>query len=160
MGLVNYEFTSMDQVTDVEAKGYYAEHIEKESHEDVFKTILAGTREHARVLLPWNETLPEYHEGLKQDVKEEVLETYKELIQLRHSDDTFVYGDFKVLDKKKDFFTYSRKQGESEYVIDCNLGKERRRAYAPGKAFELVYPANVMDKNVLEAYEARIWRKR
>lgn len=160
MGLVNYEFTSMDQVTDVEAKGYYAEHIEKESHEDVFKTILAGTREHARVLLPWNETLPAYHEGLKQDIKEEVLETYKELIQLRHSDDTFVYGDFKVLDKKKDFFTYSRKQGEKEYVIDCNLGKERRRAYAPGKAFELVYPANVEDKNVLEAYEARIWRKR
>ena len=160
MGLVNYEFTSMDQVTDVEAKGFYAEHIEKQSHEEVFKTILAGTREHARVLLPWNETLPEYHEGLHQDVKEEVLDTYRELLALRRSDETFVYGDFTVLDKKKDFFTYSRKLGDREYVMDCNLGKEKRRAYPPGKAYELVYPADVEDKNVLEAYEARIWRKR
>lgn len=160
MGLVNYEFTSMDQVTDVEAKGYYAEHIENQSHEEVFKTILAGTREHARVLLPWNETLPEYHAGLLQDVKEEVLDTYKELLALRKSDETFVYGDFNVLDKKKDFFTFSRKLGDKEYVMDCNLGKERRRAYPPGKAFELVYPAEVKDVNVLEAYEARIWRKR
>jgi oligo-1,6-glucosidase len=74
MGLANYAFTSMDQITDVEAKGYYAEHIEKKSHEEVFATILAGTREHCRVLLPWNDKLPEYHTGLKQPTKPEVLQ--------------------------------------------------------------------------------------
>ena len=140
--------------------GKLAEHIENKSHEEVFKTILAGTREHARVLLPWNEKLPEYHAGLVQDVKEDVLEVYKELIALRQSDKTFVYGDFHVIDKKKDFFTFSRALDGKEYVMDCNLGKERRRAYPPGKGFELVFPANVKEMNVLDAYEARIWRKK
>ena len=71
MGLVNYDFTSMSQITDVEAKGYYAEQILKKSYKEVFDTIVAGTREHCRILLPWNEKLPSYHEGLKQEINEE-----------------------------------------------------------------------------------------
>ena len=64
MGLSNYAFTSMEQIKDVEAKGYYNELLEKgKSPEEAFAIILAGTREHCRVLLPWNEKLPSYHEG-------------------------------------------------------------------------------------------------
>jgi oligo-1,6-glucosidase len=64
MGLVNYDFTSMNQITDVEAKGYYDEWILKKSHREVFDTIVAGTREHCRILLPfciplWRDTRPE-----------------------------------------------------------------------------------------------------
>lgn len=55
MGLTNYDFTSMDEITDVEANNYYDEKVsEGKNPEDVFKIILAGTREHGRVLLPWN----------------------------------------------------------------------------------------------------------
>ena len=39
MGLVNYKFTSMDQITDVEAKGYYAEYLEKMSEKDAFAKL-------------------------------------------------------------------------------------------------------------------------
>lgn len=73
--------------------------------------LLAGTREHTRVLLPWNEKLPAYHEGLTQEIREDVQEVYKKLIALRHKDDTLVYGDFEVLDRKKNCFTYKRSQG-------------------------------------------------
>ena len=104
MGLVNYHFTSMDQVTDVEAKGYYAEYLEKMSEEEAFQKILSGTREHTRVLLPWNETYPKYHEGLKQNIREDITKTYRELIALRHLDPAFVYGEFTVLNKEKDRF--------------------------------------------------------
>ena len=104
MGLVNYQFTSMDQVTDVEAKGYYAEYIEKMSKEEAFAKILSGTREHTRVLLPWNKKLPSYHQGLNQKIRDNITETYKTLIKLRHSDETFVYGEFEVLNKKKNRF--------------------------------------------------------
>lgn len=160
MGLVNYDFTSMDQITDVEAKGYYEEWIQKKSHEEVFQTILAGTREHCRVLLPWNETLPEYHAGLVQEIKEEVLNTYKEIIKLRKADNAFVYGDFEVVNRKKNCFTYLRKWEESTYLIDCNLGKEERKAYAISKDYELVFPQEIENVGTLKGYEARIWKKR
>ena len=159
MGLVNYKFTSMDQITDVEAKGYYADHILKKSYREVFETIVAGTREHCRVLLPWSEKLPAYHEGLKQEIDKEIFEYYKEMIKLRQSDKTFVYGQFKVFDQKKNCFTYARKLGDTIYLIDCNLGKKERIAYPVAKGFELVLPAEVTDKEHLGAYEVRIWKK-
>ena len=159
MGLANYEFTSMSQITDVEAKGYYAEHIEKKSHEEVFATILAGTREHCRVLLPWNEKLPEYHAGLKQETKPEVLQAYKKLIQLRQSDKAFVYGEFEVLSRVRNHFTYKRALDDSAYIIDCNLSKGVVSASTKTNGYELVYPKMVKDVKKLEAYEARIWKR-
>ena len=159
MGLANYDFTSMDQITDVEAKGYYAEHIEKKSHEEVFATILAGTREHCRVLLPWNEKLPEYHAGLKQDAKADVLQAYQEIIRLRQSDKAFVYGEFEVLNRVHNHFTYKRQLEDSAYIVDCNLSKGIVSASAKTTGYELVYPAEVKDIQKLEAYEARIWKK-
>ena len=159
MGLANYNFTSMSQITDVEAKGYYKEHILKKSHAEVFAEILAGTREHARVLLPWNEKLPEYHAGLKQEINEEILNDYKEIIKLRKADETLVYGTFKLLDGSKDRFVYRRRSSGSEYVIDCNLGKEEQAAYAVGEGYELVYATGEQGEK-LAAYEARIWKKR
>ena len=159
MGLVNYAFTSMNQITDVEAKGYYEEHILKKSHREVFDTIVAGTREHCRVLLPWNDKLPSYHEGLEQEINEEVLDFYKEMIKLRQSDKALVYGDFTVLDKKKNCFTYVRKHRDTEYLIDCNLGKEIRKAYPAGKEYRIIMPSEVNLKDMLGAYEARIYIK-
>ena len=97
MGLVNYPFSSMAQISDVESKGYYEEHIQTQSHEEVFKTILAGTREHTRVLLPWNNKFPDHHQGLNQTMNENVYKAYKELICLRKSDMQLIYGDFNVL---------------------------------------------------------------
>ena len=157
MGLVNYPFTSMDQVTDVEAKGYYAQYLETMSEKEAFAKILTGTREHTRVLLPWNEKLPEYHHGLVQNIRENITEVYKELIGLRHGDQTFVYGEFGVLNKKKDRFVYERSLDGTTYLIDCNLGKETKKAYQTA-GYECVFTTN-STKNQLEAYEARIWKK-
>lgn len=159
MGLVNYDFISMNQITDVEAKGYYEEHILKQSHREVFDTIVAGTREHCRILLPWNETLPSYHEGLRQEINEEILKYYKEIIQLRQNDKALIYGDFKVLDKKKNHFTYTRKHRSVEYLIDCNLGREVQDAYPVGKGYKLILASNQKADQTLRAYEARIYRK-
>ncbi len=159
MGLKNYEFTSMDQITDVEAKGYYAEHIVKKSHEEVFNTILAGTREHCRVLLPWNDKLPEYHAGLTQEISENIQNFYKELIKLRQSDKAFVYGSFEVLNKKKNRFVYKRQLKDSAYIIDCNLDQKDALAYAMPEGYKLVFPVNTTYSEKLGAYEARIWKK-
>ena len=159
MGLANYDFTSIDQMTDVEAKGYYEEKCRTQKKEEVFAQLLAGTREHCRVLLPWNEKLPSYHAGLYQDIKEEVQKAYRDIIALRRSDKTFVYGDFEVLNKKKNRFVYRRFEGNKEYIIDCNLSKDACKAYAVNSGYELVYTTgNKADS--LNAYEARIWKKK
>ena len=69
MGLANYDFTSIDQLTDVEAKGYYEEKCKTESKEKVFAELLAGTREHCRVLLPWNENVPVVNRRRKKRIR-------------------------------------------------------------------------------------------
>ncbi len=155
MGLANYEFTSMDQITDVEAKGYYAEHIEKKSHDEIFKILLAGTREHTRILLPWNKTLPPWHQGLHQDADSDITKIYQKLIELRHSDKTLIYGDFKVLNRKKNHFMYQR--GDS-YLIDCNLSDAAIRASVVSKDWQLIFP-KMVDKHTMKPYEARIYKK-
>ncbi len=162
MGLANYEFTSMNQITDVEAKGYYEEHIRKEPEEQVFGAILAGTREHCRVLLPWNKTLPPCHQGLRQEPNPEVFGAYKELLRLRHGEKAFVYGTFRVLNRKKNRFVYERSLGERSYVIDCNLGAGACRAFSPQGQWNLIYDTyerNIEDIKILQGYEARIWKQ-
>lgn len=161
MGLANYPFTSMEQITDVEAKGYYAEHIEKEPEKQVFATILAGTREHARVLLPWNEKLPPWHRGLRQQPKAEVLEAYRQLIRLRHEAKALVYGTFRVRGRKKDRFVYERELDGQTYLVDCNLGAAPRKAFPLEGRWELVYDTQAKDsgRERLQGYAARIWKK-
>ncbi len=158
MGLVNYKFTSMEQITDVEAKGYYQELLQKMSPEEAFQVILSGTREHTRILLPWNELPGNYSIQENQQANEEITKVYQILIQMRKADKTLVYGDFKVLNKKKNRFVYSRSLGNCEYIVDCNLGKTNAKAYSVPSNYELVFGdfSNVL----LGAYESRIWRKK
>lgn len=172
MGLANYAFTSMDQITDVEAWGYYDEHIQTEPEETVFARILAGTREHGRVLLPWNRELPPWHRGLHQEPKAEVLEAYRRLIRLRHETGALVYGEFRLRNRRKNRFTFERRMDGDTWLIDCNLGPEPCKAFFPGEQWILVYdtagdclsgetpgePEELGgDSLELQGYEARIW---
>ena len=159
MGLANYPFTSMEQITDVEARGYYAEHIRTQPPEQVFAAILAGTREHARVPLPWNEKLPPCHAGLRQEPKEEVLDAYRTLIRLRRDTKALIYGTFRVRCKKKNRFVYERALDGQRCLVDCNLGTASRKAFPLQSQWSLLYdtaPGNG-DPSVLTGYQARIW---
>lgn len=162
MGLVNYEFTSMEQITDVEAKGYYKELLEKKkSPEEAFKIIAKGTREHGRILLPWETTLEKASDIVKSQAPDmEVRETYRNLIALRSENPALIYGDFELLCDKKDRFVYKRTLEGKEFIIDCNLGKKVRKAYLPGEGYSLIFhSAKYESKQKLHSYEARIWTK-
>lgn len=167
MGLVNYPFQSMEEITDVEAKGYYQEMLEKKSPEEAFASILAGTREHTRLLLPWNEATAGYPSHLQQLPDKDVMNAYKQLIQLRKQDKTLVYGDFSVISRKKNRFVYCRK-GASEYLIDCNLCNKNIPAWKTDQTYQLICSTGsfmkkgefMQDENTLAPYEVRIWKKR
>ena len=159
MGLENYKFTSIDQITDVEAKGYYKEFCEKKSPEDAFKQILTGTREHCRVLLPWNDKVIPEHEGLVQGIDYKVTSAYMKLIQLRKEEKGLVYGNFEVLNNKKDRFVYKRSYGNAEYIIDCNLSSSYQESHAAGAGFYLLYGTEEEAEKIMKPYEARIWKR-
>ena len=188
MGLVNYPFKSIDEITDVEAKGYYQEMLEKKTPAEAFATILAGTREHTRIPLPWNfeegsKISEAYPAHLRQTPDERVFRAYQFLISLRKSEKTLVYGDFEVLSKKKNRFVYKRSLTKSidisseaaadtsvEFIIDCNLASKPVKAYEVPAGYKLLY-SSAMDIEVnakdtaaglpqnLAPYEARIWKK-
>ena len=169
MGLTNYDFTSMDEITDVESKNYYAEHLAKgEDEDEVWKTILSATREHGRVLLPWNEKLPSYHANVQQEPKEEITDLYKMLIELRNAHKVFAYGGFEVLDSSEDRFVYKRSLEDEVYIIDCNLGNCYRQCYDYGESYEIIYASDnnnyrndygFIFYNELAPYEARIIKR-
>ncbi len=158
MGLVNYNFTSMDEITDVEAKGYYKELIAKMGEQEAFEKILCGTREHTRVPLPWNELPAPYQNLKRQEMDTEIVTFYKKLIALRKNDPAFVYGSFEVLDKKKDRFVYKRKLNGREYIVDCNLGTKQQKVYAATKGYRCILSSGAKE-NVLKAYGVRVWKK-
>ncbi len=160
MGLTNYEFTSIDQITDVEVKGYYKEYLENGmAPEDAFAKIVSGTREHARIPLPWNTTCLECHKGLKQEVNENIREIYKKLIAIRKQEKALVYGAFTLLNKKKDRFVYERALGKDSFIIDCNLGDKVRTCYNVPSGYKPVFAVGAKG-NRLAPYGAVIWKRK
>ena len=49
--------------------------------------------------------------------------------------------------------------GQTEYVIDCNLGKEACKSCVLNDDYEMVYTTG-SGKAELSSYEARIWKKK
>lgn len=158
MGLTNLPFQSIDDISDVESINMYHELCTKETAQQAFSTILAGTRDHARQPLPWNSPRKEY---LKQEIDPEMTALYQTLIALRKAHPSLIYGDFEVLDRKKNRFVYRRKDDAEEYLIDCNLSEKQEKAYAvPAAGYELVFPTSIADPDILQSYEARIYREK
>ncbi len=124
MGLTNYPFESMDELSDVEVHGFYDVFRQTMEPEEAFAKALCGTRDHARVLLPWNEFPEDYPERMRQKADPVIEEIYRELIALRKSSAALLYGNFKLLDGRKDHFTYMRRSRREIFVIDCNLSAE------------------------------------
>lgn len=140
--LTNYPFKSMDDISDVEAKGMYEALTKTKSPEEAFKTILAGTRDHARVLLPWNDNAP-----FKQEMDSDVHDFYKAFLSFRKENRAIVYGDFKVLRNVKDGFTYSRSDKNSEILVDCHLNTGALKAYKAPAGFEKVFENGLSEGN-------------
>lgn len=154
IGLVNYPFKGIEDIDDIESRNLYKELCEKMEPAEAFKVILAGTRDHARVLLPWNDNA-----AYKQEEDEEVRSFYKELLHFRKQSDVIVYGTFEVIRDSKDVFTYKRSYQNTELIIDCNLNEEAKEAAKIPKGYELVF-ASETEENTLKAYGFKIYFKR
>ncbi len=149
----NHPFKDISEIDDVESRNLYKDLCEKESPEEAWKTILAGTRDHARILLDWSEA---------DRQKKNSRSTYnfvRELIKFRRNNtDTLIYGDIEFIDaKRKDYFAYERRSKDLTVFVEMNLSKgEIKRSKRTGDMKALMCNYDSYGER-LRPYEVIIW---
>ncbi|WP_345946160.1 glycoside hydrolase family 13 protein [Staphylococcus aureus] len=177
IGMTNYPFESIETFNDVAVKNDYQ--IVKAQGGDV-DALLAKykdeNRDNSRTPMQWDDTLnggftdgepwfpvnPNYKTiNVAQQLKDEhsVLQFYKDLIQLRKSNDVYVYGQFDLVDaENSQVFAYTRTLNEKQVLIVGNLTNHEAELTVPfdishGEVKLFNYDAKVNLKQ-LRPYEA------
>ncbi|GAA5469251.1 oligo-1,6-glucosidase [Staphylococcus aureus] len=177
IGMTNYPFESIETFNDVAVKNDYQ--IVKAQGGDV-DALLAKykdeNRDNSRTPMQWDDTLnggftngepwfpvnPNYKTiNVAQQLEDEhsVLQFYKDLIQLRKSNDVYVYGQFDLVDaENSQVFAYTRTLNEKQVLIVGNLTNHEAELTVPfdvshGEVKLFNYDAKVNLKQ-LRPYEA------
>lgn len=177
LGAVNRDFRDISELRDVEGLNLYDELSAKMPKADAAKTVLHGTRDHARVPMRWDSTEnggfttgtpwlePEYApDGFdaqsQRENPESVWSFYKRLIALRRESEAFVYGGVRFTNENDDgVFTYYRELAGERFYIECNITSEAR------KRPEDALPGRLLLSNyggapgpLMRPYEANVYR--
>jgi oligo-1,6-glucosidase len=156
IGSRNEPFASIEELRDVERLNLYAELVKTMPPDRAFKRVLAGTRDHARAPLRWEEF--ENQRG----TADSVWQFYRKLIALRRSSRALIYGELQFLrPKDKTLLSYTRcLAGECFYecfYIEANLSSTLRRCKPPAGA-ELLLGNYAGASNLLRPYETRLFK--
>jgi len=153
----NVDFKSIDEITDVESRGLYAELIKTMPPEKAFKQIVAGTRDHARAPIDWEE-----HENQRYTI-DSAWRFYRDLIAHRRSSQALIYGELEFLrPRDKKLLCYTRRTKGEYYYIEANLSPRERKSRAKSNAVLLFGNyGKSMDSGpgpkILGPYEARVY---
>lgn len=179
IGMVNRHFTSPAQLRDIEAWNLYERLCLTMPAAEAFDRVAAGTRDHARTPMQWNENLfggftegerawmegdGDYHgcnvEGQLRD-SGSVLNFVRRLIALRKENPLFGLGKFRAVNQgRKNLFTYYRYDRDSVFYVECNLGRKPLYVGKRPENMRLVlsgYPIGKQEKS-LRPYEANLYR--
>lgn len=154
-GAVNADFKDIGELQDVESLNLYEELLKTMEPGEAFKKVLAGTRDHARVMMDWEEAARQ-----KRD-RESVYYFYKKLIALRKRYPVLVYGDIRFTDKKKkNLFCYYRDDQNLSFYVECNLSSRIiKRPKRPVGYGGILSNYGFHDKNRMMAYEVCLYRR-
>lgn len=162
-GSVNVDFHDISEIQDVESRNLYRELCRTKSEEEAFQTILAGTRDHARAMLDWEEA-----DRQKRDHKS-VYYFYKRLIALRKTYPQLVYGDVVFTNRKeKNLFTWFRTgdakaDGEKvlpDFYVECNLSAHSRKRPPRPEGYHAVLSNYDRRERQMQPYEACLYCKK
>lgn len=178
IGSVNKGFKAIDNFRDVETINFYNEARKVLNDEDAFKTILSGSRDHARTPMQWNDTInagfsegepwiindEDYKEwNVDKQLKQEdsVLLFYKKLISYRKNHMALIYGEFNVVNrKKKDLFTYFRRLNNETFYVECNLSSKTIKRLSADEDYDLILSNYREVSDNLRPYEANLYKLR
>ena len=176
IGAINQSFSSIDDFRDLESINLYNELLESQEEELALKKILAGSRDHARTPMQWNkyehagftEGTPwidiygDYKEcnvEAELENKDSILNFYKQLIKLRKENKALIYGDIRILDKKRrNSFVYLRRIKGSMFLIECNLSQNSILKKKKRTPCELIMSNYLSESEKLRPYESNLYR--
>ncbi len=178
IGMTNSVFESISDFRDVESLNYYRQETEKGADKDkVYRTVKAGSRDNGRTPMcwtaeenagftdgtPWIEIIPGYRRinvATEEKDRDSVLNFYRQMINLRHSDDTLVYGDFRLAKEKwKNVLAYYRIGEGSTYYIEINLTPSVQKKPVTTNGFnKLITNVRLSDSDTLAPFEANVYR--
>ncbi len=140
IGMTNANFQNIAQYRDIETLNIYKERIQNGySESDIMLSIKTKGRDNARTPMQWDESLNggftkgEPWIGVNENYKyvnvQRALEDrtsliyyYKKLIEFRKTNDTIVYGDYKlILENDTSIFAYIREHNGDKIIVVCNF---------------------------------------
>ena len=171
LGMTNRNWTH-EEIRDVEAINYYNQAIKTHDESYVLDKINKISRDNARTPMQWNdkvyggfsekepwiivnENYKEINVENSLNNKNSLLYTYKELINLRKTEEIFEKGNFELLDFGKDFLAYKRVYNNTELYLISNLTPDEKdlNLEISGELIMSNYDSN----NNYKAYETRIY---
>lgn len=154
IGAVNADFQDISELRDVESLNLYKEFCETMSEAEAFQKILSGTRDHARVMIDWEET-----KSQEQD-RDSVFCFYKKLIRIRKKYPALVYGDVEFFHvRRKNLFAWGRTLGKEQWYVECNLSSRRiRRPRRPEGFHGILASTKRVERLWMQPYEACLYR--
>ena len=180
LGMTNGDFTSMDDLKDVEIKNTYA--LAKKIK--ILKPLIEKykfdlTRDNARTPMQWNNSTyagfsnvepwlkvnanKEYI-NVEQDLNNEksIIKFYQKLIAFRKGNNVIKNGEYICLNKKdKNIYAYKRVLNNQEVVVIANFKGKKIKSNIIDTLNEhkLVLANYINTSNVLEPFEVRVYKK-
>lgn len=181
IGMTNYPFQSLEDFNDVSVKNEIR--LKKENGENVEQLLYDFSkvnRDNSRTMMQWNQTdyagfskekpwfhvNPNYKDiNVEQQLRDEdsVLSYYKNLINLKKSNNVFNYGVYELVDEHhSQIYSYKRKLDNNQVIIMCNLTDEEAEI---SQTFEienydllLNNYRNIENPQKLKPFEARVYQ--
>ncbi|MFW5956003.1 MAG: glycoside hydrolase family 13 protein [Halorhabdus sp.] len=188
LGMTNADFESLEDVRDVDTRNPIETMLETgeiESYEEIRDIVNHRSRDHARTPMQWssednagftdgepwinvNDNYTEINVADQREDEHSVLQYYRDLIVLRHSEDVLVYGEYDlVLPEDEQIYAYTRTLGDEQALVVLNWSEDARaldlrehaRERTPDVTIANYYEvgSDLADLN-LRPYEARVYR--
>ncbi|GEL06785.1 glycoside hydrolase family 13 protein [Salisediminibacterium halotolerans] len=187
-GMTNVSFTDIADYNDIETLNMYHEkRAEGVPHDELMEKIHIKGRDNARTPVQWddsqhagftsgepwlkvNPNYPEVNAEAALNDPKSIFYYYQKLIELRHNNETVVYGSFDLLmEDDPEVFAYKRELGDEMLLVYCNFYNGEPDVALPkeliGREREL-FLANRedaptdLDTFTLRPYEAVVYRIR
>ncbi len=179
IGMTNANFNSINQFRDVESLNLYKELIEKgKSASEAFDTVLAGSRDHARLPMQWDDTenagfsdgkpwiqvntnYRSVNVASQENDPHSVLNFYRFTAKLRHDNPALIYGDMKLCENKwSNALVYTRAYEGKEFFVEINLTPKHLVRSVSNEGYKLVKSNYSALASLLRPYEANIYVKK
>jgi len=152
IGMTDYPFESIDQLDDQMARHYYRTRTEElgEDPEEVEKRVLAGTRDHARTPMQWDDgenagfttgepwmPVNPNHASINAAAQEtdpdSILNYYRKLIKIRREHaEVVVHGEYvPILEEHEQVFAYIRRNHKSQGLVLLNFSEKEAEFELP-----------------------------